>query len=172
MNNGPKALYNGPTTCDITDIKDHVVDLPEGEMQHRRFEKEGIADVLVELAKAKTGALTQAGVAFEVVERIEMRSARLAVIRKKKAEAKKLYEVLDETEANEEDAREGDIALVARTAQTASKHVDPSLAALFEKTMKYYSQIGDKAAATRRRNLKAAAEAAARTADKANADPS
>ncbi|MDC0748970.1 hypothetical protein [Polyangium mundeleinium] len=161
MSNGPKAIYNGPSVCDITDIKDDIIDLPDGEKQHLKFEKDGFEEVLDELLKAKSGALAKAGIAIDVVARIEGRTGRLKVVREKKGIAKKMYEVLDETEAHEEHLREGDIAIVAKTVQTAAKHVDPSVAAPFEKTLKYYSQIGEKAAATRRKNAKAAAEAAA-----------
>ena len=155
MSTGPKAPYNGTLTIDVTALKNDLVDLPAGGTQGLKYEKHGFDEVIVELEKAKTGALANAGIALDIVTRIEDRTAKLAEVRKKKAEAEKLAEVLRETEAELEHAREGDIALVAKGAQTAAQHVDPNLAAHFEKTSKYYSQIGDKAAATRRKNAQA-----------------
>ncbi|MDI1451398.1 hypothetical protein [Polyangium sp. 6x1] len=155
MSIGPKAAYNGTLTIDVSALKNDLVDLPPGGTQNLKHEKPGFDDVLVELQKAKTGALSNAGIALDIVTRIEDRTAKLAEIRQKKAEAEKLAEVLRETEAELEHAREGDVALVAKGVQTAVQHVDAGVAAHFEKTSKYYSQIADKAVATRRKNAEA-----------------
>ncbi len=155
MSIGPKAVYNGPLTIDVSALKEDLVDLAPGGLVGLKHEKPGFDDVFDELQKAKTGALSNAGIASEIVTRIETRTVTLKEVRKKKAEAEKLAEVLRETEAELENAREGDVALVAKGAQTAVQHVDPTIAAHFEKTSKYYSQLADKAVATRRKNADA-----------------
>jgi hypothetical protein len=155
MSIGPKAAYNGSLTIDVSALKEDLVDLPPGGTQGLKHEKPGFDAVIVELQNAKTGALSKAGIALDIVTRIEARTVKLNEIRKKKAEAEKLAEVLRETEAELENAREGDVALVAKGVQTAAQHVDPNLAAHFETTSKYYSQIAEKAAATRRKNAEA-----------------
>lgn len=62
---------------------------------------------------------------------------------------------MNETEADLENAREGDIALVTKAVQTAAQHIDPSVVASFESTLRYYSQNAVKAVATRRKNAEA-----------------
>jgi hypothetical protein len=78
-----------------------------------------------------------------------------------RAEAEKLAEVLRETEIALEHAREGDVAVMAKAIQTTAQHIDATVTGTFENTLHYYSQIGDKAAATRRKNEEAKAETAA-----------
>jgi hypothetical protein len=155
MSTGTKTPYTGPLIVDATAFKDDLVDYAPGAQVGLKHEKPGIDDVLKELAAAKNGALADAGIAPDVVTRIETRTTKLKEIRDRKLDAKKLYEGLSETEAHLENAREGDIAVVARGAQTAAQHLDAGTAAQFEATLKYYSQIADKAVATRKKNAAA-----------------
>lgn len=152
MSAGTKAPYTGALVVDATALKDNLVDLAPDALVGLKHEKPGIAGVLEELDRAKSGALAAAGIALDVVTRIETRTARLADVRAQMSNARKLFEVLTETEADLENAREGDIAIVARGAQTAKQHLDAGTAAHFEATLKYYSQIADKAVATRKKN--------------------
>ncbi|MBK9266636.1 MAG: hypothetical protein IPM54_43475 [Polyangiaceae bacterium] len=152
MSAGTKSPYVGPLVIDVTAHKDHLVDLPPGAQVGLKHEKPGFSEVLIELKEAKNGPLAAAGISTEVVTRIESRTVTLDEIRKHKAAARKLYEVLGETEADLENAREGDIAIIARGAQTAGQHLGAGTKAHFEKTLKYYSQIADKAVATRKKN--------------------
>ncbi len=154
MSAGTKTAYTGPLVVDATTLKDHLVDFAPGAQVGLKHEKPGFNDVLGELQRAKNGALGAAGISAEVVARIETRTITLEAIRNQKEAARKLYEVLGETEADLENAREGDIALIARAAQAAAQHLDAGMAAHFETTLKYYSQIADKAVATRRKHAK------------------
>ncbi len=154
MSAGTKTPYTGTLVVDATALKDDLVDIAPGAQVGLKHEKPGFTEVLGELQRAQNGALGAAGVAPEVVTRIETRTTKLEEIRTKKEAARKLYEVLAETEADFENAREGDIALIARAAQAAVQHLDAGTAAHFETTLKYYSQIADKAVATRRKNAK------------------
>lgn len=158
MSTGTKTPYTGALVVDVTALKDHLVDYAPGAQVGLKHEKPGLDNVLAELERAKGGALSAAGISSEVVTRIETRTMRLAEIRTHITDAKKLYEVLTETEADLENAREGDIAIVARGVQTAAQHLDAGTAAHFESTLKYYSQIADKAVATRRKNAADAEE--------------
>ena len=152
MSSGTKTPYTGPLIVDATAFKDELVDYAPGALVGLKHEKPGLDAVLLELAEAKNGPLAAVGIAVDVVTRIETRTTTLHEIRSHKFAAKKLYEVLAETEADLENAREGDIALVARGVQTAAQHLDAGTAAQFETTLKYYSQIADKAVATRKKN--------------------
>ena len=158
MSAGPKTPYTGALVVDATPLKDNLVDYAPGAQVGLKHEKPGIDDVLEELDRAKSGALAAAGIALDVVTRIETRTTRLAEVRAQISNARKLFEVLTETEADLENAREGDIAIVARGAQTATQHLDAGTAAHFEATLRYYSQIADKAVATRRKNAAEAEE--------------
>ncbi len=146
--------YNGPLTLDLNPVKDDIVDLPPRAMVGLKREKSNFTAALNELVQAKSGLLDKVGIANSTVERIEARTRKLAAIRTQRDIAAKLLEVLDETEAYLEDAREGDIAVVAKAIQAAAKHVDAGALASFEATLAYYSQNADKAVATRRRNAK------------------
>jgi hypothetical protein len=154
MSAGTKTPYTGPLVVDATALKDHLVDYAPGAQVGLKHEKPGFNDVLDELKRAKDGALAAVGIAAEIVTRIENRTMTLEEIRAQKEVARKLYEVLGETEADFENAREGDIALISRAVQAAAQHLDAGTAAHFETTLKYYSQIADKAVATRRKNAK------------------
>jgi hypothetical protein len=154
MSAGTKTPYTGPLVVDATALKDELVDYAPGAQVGLKHEKPGFDQLLSELQQAKNGALAAAGIAIDVVVRIETRTTTLEEIRTKKEAARKLYEVLAETEADLENAREGDIALIARAVQAAVQHLDAGTAAHFEATLKYYSQIADKAVATRRKNAK------------------
>lgn len=152
MSSGAKTAYTGELVVDVTPLKDHLIDYGPQGLVGLKHEKPGIDDVMRELDQAKNGALAALGIALDVVTRIETRTTVLKEVRSKKALAQKLFEVLAESEADLENAREGDIALIARSAQTATQHIDGGTAANFEQTLKYYSQIADKAAATRKKN--------------------
>lgn len=158
MSAGTKSPYTGALVVDATPLKDILVDLAPDGLVGLKHEKPGVDEVLKELDRAKGGALAAAGISLDVVTRIETRTASLADVRAQKINARKLYEVLTETEADLENAREGDIAIVARGAQTARQHLDAGTGAHFEATLKYYSQIADKAVATRRKNAAEAEE--------------
>jgi hypothetical protein len=154
MSTDSEARYNGPLILDVTSLKDDIVDLAPRSMMGLKREKPNFDAAQSELVKAKTGALDKVGIAGSVVDRIVTRTDKLTAIRLRKDIAMKLVEVLEETEAYLEDMREGDIAVVAKAVQTAAKHIDRSVLASFEAMLSYYSQNADKAATTRRKNVK------------------
>lgn len=154
MSRASKGEYLGALTIDLTPIKTDLVDLPPGGTHGLKREKEGAAEMLAELQAAKAQSISKAGITQDTITRIEDITAKLKDIRKAKAEAEKMAEVLKETEAYWEDLREADITLIAKAIQTTAKHTDPGLNATFQSTLHYYSQVGDKAAATRKKNEK------------------
>ncbi len=154
------APYTGPLFIDVQEHEAYLVDLPPGGTQRLKREKDGFEAMFKELADGVPAQGAKAGIAAEIYERFVDRTAKLAKIREKRAMAEKLAEVLRETEIALENAREGDVAVMAKAIQTTARLVDPTVTGTFENTLRYYSQIGDKAAATRRKNEEAKAEAA------------
>ncbi|UQA59496.1 hypothetical protein [Polyangium aurulentum] len=152
------APYTGPLFIDVQEHKPDLVDLPPGGTARLKREKDGFAVMYKELADSVPAQGAKAGIASEIYQRFVDRTATLEKIRQKRAEAEKLAEVLRETEIALENAREGDVAVMAKAIQTTAQHIDPTVTGTFENTLRYYSQIGDKAAATRRKNEEAKAE--------------
>lgn len=168
--NGTK--YAGPLVVDVSPVKDDLVDLAQGEMRGMRAEQEGLDEVLTELSTAVPAHGDDLNVPPQAYKRVLDRTALLATLRAKEIDLEKLLEVVRETRAKTENDREDDIALIAQAAQKAAdKKKDQSLAAPFAKTIKYNSQIADKAAHTRKKNEEAKAEAAKNGAGKKPGDP-
>ena len=82
-----------------------------------------------------------------------------------------VFEVVRESRGRLENNREDDISTIGTQAEEkATKGKKPEFAAHFQQTIEYRSQIADKAAATRKKNEAAEAEAAAEAA-KQNTGP-
>ena len=156
---GPK--YTGTLALDLTDVKDELVDLPPRALQGARAEKEGLAGVLDELATAIPNHGNDAEIHPSVYQRILADTAVIAKLRAHEAALEKLLEVCRETLGMKENNREDDIsAIAAKAEEKADKGKNPGLRAIFEKTIRYKSQLADKAAGTRRKNEQAKTEAA------------
>lgn len=156
---GPK--YTGPTLIDFSDVKDHLVDLAPGAMKGARAEKDGLADVLDELAKVMPDHGDAAEVHPSIYQRVLSATTLVEQLRAHESALAKALEVCRETRAKTENNREDDISAIATKAEEmAEKGNNPGLAAHFEKTIKYKSQIAERAAETRRKNEEAKAAAA------------
>lgn len=154
--------WPGPFQISLDDVKDELVDLPEGAMQGMRSEQDGIDDVVVELEQSIPAVGDAAGVSPKVHQRFKAKTATIEKLRKHEAELAKALEVVRETRAKAEHDRENDISLVVDAVKSNAQRMgDKSLLAAFEKTIQYNSQIAVKAAKTRKRN--AAAKGAAPT---------
>ncbi|UQA61820.1 hypothetical protein [Polyangium aurulentum] len=159
MSDDAVGKYTGPALIDAQPIKDKLVDVKGGDLQGYKREKPGIAEVLEELASAIPSHGDAAGIHPNTYQQIVEATEVLAQIRALKPAAAKLLEILNESEVYYEDLREGQIIRIAKSAiDTARLENKPSLLANFEKTMKYRSQYGEKAAATRRKNEEAKGE--------------
>lgn len=159
--------YTGPAVLELTEVMPILADIPKGRMSALRREKDGIAEVLHELSVAVPAFGEVAGVAPNYAEIVESTS-RLEKLRLLRSRLAKALEVVDESEAVEEHKRETNIACIVDLVRSTARRKDASIAAPFEKTLKYHAQFADKAWKTRRRNAKeAAAQAKAEKAEKA-----
>ena len=151
---GPK--YKGALTIDLSNVKDDLVDLPPGAMRGIRAEQEGIDKVTAELAQSMPAHGDAADIPPQVYQRVLTRTALLTHLRVHEIALEKALEVCRETRAKTENDREDDISVIAQAAQKAAdRQKDPGLAAPFEETIRYNSQIADKGAQTRKKNAEA-----------------
>lgn len=157
---GPR--FTGTILVDLNPLKDDLVDLPPGGLKGTRGEKEGLADVLTELATAMPNHGDEADIHPKTYQRILDETAKIDTLRQHETVLEKLLEVCRETRAMKENNREDDISSIASAAEDkADKGGMPGLRAHFEKTIKYKALFADKAAETRRKNEETAkAEAA------------
>lgn len=152
--------YTGPLVIDLNDVKDVLVDIPPGGLQGLRNEQPGIEAVLVELAHALPQYADAAEVHGAFHTRIMQSSANIDKLAEHEIILAKQLEVVRETKAQLINNREYDIGSVAtKVAESATRQKKPELMALFEKTLRYRSQVGIKAMATRKKKAKAEASA-------------
>lgn len=156
---GPK--YLGPHVLDLSDVKSDLVDLPPGATRGIRSEQPNMDKVIAELAKVMPAAGDAAEIAPQVYQRFAARVDLIAKLRAHVLTQAKLYEVTLETLAKAENDQEDDLSIIARAAQDAARRKkDAGITAPFEETIKYNSQIAEKAVQTRKKNAEAKAEAA------------
>lgn len=159
--------YTGPAVLELTDVMPILADIPKGSLSALRREKDGIAEVLHELSMAVPAFGEVAGVASNYAEIVESTS-RIEKLRVLRSRLAKALEVVDESEAVEEHKRETSIACIVDIVRSTARRKDASIAAPFEKTLKYHGQFADKAWKTRRRKAKeAAAQVQAEKAEQA-----
>jgi predicted house-cleaning noncanonical NTP pyrophosphatase (MazG superfamily) len=139
-------------------VKDLLHDLPPQARRKLKKEKPGFGVVLDELRMALPKHGKTLGLSADLLQKIEEETANIAKLEAARSELAKLLEVVEESIALQEDEREQDITTVAEGAKKAAQRKDPSIAAPFEKTMKYHSQVADKAVATRRKNAEGAVD--------------
>ncbi|UQA62791.1 hypothetical protein [Polyangium aurulentum] len=159
MTNDACAPYMGPALIDVTKISSKLVDITNGNLQGFQRQKPGIDDVLNELSKAIPQYGENLGIHLSMLQKVSEKTELLAEIRSLKRDVLKLAEVLEESEIFYEDAREADISRIGGFVDATIRHGDPSVQAAFNQTLKYRSQYAEKAAATRRKNKLAEAEA-------------
>jgi hypothetical protein len=159
--------YTGPTKADLDPILDIVIDLPKNGKKGLRREQPGIAEVLAELATAVTVHGGEAGITTDMYARVTKPTENLEKIRAMRLIVDKIAEVLDESEVYNEHLREEGLSVVCKAIRANAQSLGPSITAPFQKTLKYNSQVADKAVRTRAKN---AAEAEAEGAEAADAD--
>lgn len=153
--------YTGQTTCDLADVKDALVDLAPGALVRSRHEQDGIAAVLVELARVMPAHGTEAEIRAGVYDRVVLATSQLEKLRNHELILEKMLEVVRETKGMLTNNREHDLrTIAARAMETATRQEKPELLALFEKTIAYRSQSAMKAVATRKKNLASVPEPA------------
>jgi hypothetical protein len=138
---------------DARPCAEYLIDLAPGERQGLRVALDGFLEAAAEVVDNQSHYGDRAGISekdFETfsiaVERKDQIQARLRV-------ARKLVEVLEESEAVHDDSAQRQIFGFAQVIEARAKaYGDPELLARYEKTRAYRSAVGIKAAKTRRRN--------------------
>jgi hypothetical protein len=143
--------YTCPGAIDLSKIQDKLRKLETDDKQGYCREKPGLLAVIDELpdaiAKYSEPAKIHMGIYLGFLEKTEI----INNIRAIKPVVAKLHEALEESELFYEDAREADIARIAKDVLDAVAQC-PDILAAFEDTLKYRSQYAEKAVATRRKN--------------------
>ena len=148
----PKTPFTGKLLIDATSSSSLIFDLAPGATRSLKREQDGIEGVLIELPTALTQHAKALNVANDAIVQFDVATTNINVLRALLADAEKLVEVLRESVAFHEDAREADFSMLADIVKSAAARKDPAIAAAFEKLLKYVAQVGVKAAATRRKN--------------------
>jgi len=145
--------YTGHTTCNLDDVKDILVDLPPGGLRGARVDREGIAAVIGELAQVMPIHGDDAEIHAALHTRIVDATNHIEKLRAKERALEKMLEVVRETRGKMVNNREDDISAIgAKAEETAWRQKKPQLLALFEKTIRYRSELGRKALKTRKKN--------------------
>jgi len=153
-----QQVYTGPFSISLDpELVGKIYDLAPGGKQRLRREKEGIEEVVEELAKNVPSKGADAGISAEVYGRFVDSTDALARIRAAKLVVAKLAEVLDESEAQHEHERETWIGMMVDSVKSTARRVDATIAAPFAKTLEYNARPGVKANKTRRKNAEAEA---------------
>ncbi|MBL9004141.1 MAG: hypothetical protein JNJ46_07845 [Myxococcales bacterium] len=153
MPKDPKNPSIGDLSIDCTSLADIIVDLPPGAMLGLRQEREGMTEVLTEVANNQKTHGLRAGIADAEAAALAERTAQLVEVRKYLGPARKLVELLEETEAKLDHDRHQHISNMAVSVEQRAKmagHAD--LLALYRATRSYRSAPGVKAARTRAKN--------------------
>jgi hypothetical protein len=154
--------FTGVVKVDATAVAPLLVDLSQGSMKGLRTAGAGIADVLAELAAAMPGDGAAAGISPATYQAVVTNTANIAQLEPLQQQVQKLAEVLTETLALQQNAREQALGQIADAIHSAEKRTkSKGVAAPFQKTLAYTSASGVKAAKTREENKAAKAAAAA-----------
>jgi hypothetical protein len=148
---GPK--YPGPYAIDLTPLQPHLVDLAPNAMQGARGVQPNIEGVLEELATAIPQYADELEVHPDIYPRIVAATAVIPELMTRVKQLEKLLEVAKESLVRAINNREEDISDIgARAADKGTRGKKSELLVHFEKTIKYRSQIAEKAAKTRKKN--------------------
>jgi hypothetical protein len=154
----------GELAVDATDLEPDLVDLPERGRVGMQREQPGcnVAEAEVEANHEKFGE--RAGVTSLTVQEMRASRQRLTRIRERLHAARKLVEILEESEAFHDDRLQRLLYTVANTVEMHAKALgDPELLARYEQTRAYRSAVAKKGVRTRLRNQQAAVAASTDT---------
>lgn len=154
---GPK--YPGPYVIDLTLVKDHLVDLAPNAMQGARGEQPNIDGVLEELSTAIPQYANDLEIHPDIYPRVVAANAAIPALTANVKQLEKLLEVAKESLVRLVNNREEDIAdIAARAVDKGTRGKKSELLVHFERTIKYRSQIAEKAAKTRKKNAEGETE--------------
>jgi hypothetical protein len=153
MANDPRKPMYGELHVDATDLVDDTVDLHERARLGMRRAQPGYELAEAEIVANQPTLGERAGITTLTVQEIVDSSARIVRIRERLHAARKLVEILEESEAFHDDKRQRLVYGAADSVETQAKaRGDHELLAKYERTRSYRSAIGKKAARTRQRN--------------------
>ncbi len=148
---GPK--YTGPYVFDLTPFQAHLVDLAPNAMQGARGVQPNIEGVLEELATAIPQYANELEVHPDIHPRVVTATAAIPDLMLQVEQMEKALQVAKESLVRLINNREEDISDIgARAADKGTRGKKSELLVHFEKTIKYRSQIAEKAAKTRKKN--------------------
>ncbi len=158
---GPK--YTGTLKVDLTPLQDDLQDIAPGGLKGARAAKEGIQDVLLELAHAMPAYGDAAEIHAATYQRVVHATKGIEALTENEIVLIKLLEVCRESRTRLVNNREEDLSSIAKQAEEkGEKGKQPEFLAHFQKTITYKSLFADKAVGTRQKNeaIKAENEAA------------
>lgn len=148
---GPK--YPGPYLFDLTPLQAHLVDLAPNAMQGARGVQPNIEGVLEELASAIPKYANDLEIHPDIHNRIVAATAAIPDLTTHVKQLEKALEIAKESLVRLVNNREEDISdIAARAADKGTRGKKGELLVHFERTIKYRSQIAEKAAKTRKKN--------------------
>jgi len=156
MSDEPKRPERGALMVDATPVAPYAVDLSVGDKKGYRREKSGFSDAADEARSNQKNFGARAGIVQTDLERLDLLTARIAETRSYLGPARKMVEILEETEAAHDEERHALISTMATTIETRAKLPgNEDLLARYEALRKYRSATALKGAKTRRRNAQA-----------------
>jgi hypothetical protein len=138
---------------DARPCADYVFDLEQGERQGLRVALEGFSESAAEVIDNQPLYGERAGISEKDFQAFATTVERRDELRKHVRVARKLLEVLEESEAVHDDQAQRQIFGFAQIVEARARaYGDPEILARYAQTRAYRSAVGVKAAKTRRRN--------------------
>ena len=157
MAKDPKNPQPGELSIDASEVQGFVVDLATGELRGVRREQGGYGAVVQELLSNQATVGSRAGVMKEDLQKLQRCDERIAIVRRYLGPARKLAEMLTETEAVLDEERHQIISTIAASVDQRSRQKDNGdLKGKYEKTRAYRSASAKKGQKTKRKNEQAA----------------
>ena len=156
MSDEPKRPERGALMVDATAVAPYAVDLAVGDQKGFRREQPGLPDVLDEIRSNQKDFGARAGIAQADVDRLDLLTGRVNETRGFLGPTRKMVEILEETEASQDDERHGLMSTMATTIEARAKLPgNEDLLARYETLRRYRSASAVKGVKTKRKNAQA-----------------
>jgi hypothetical protein len=141
---------------DATRVAPYAVDLSVGDQKGFRREQDGFSDAVDEIRSNQKEFGARAGIVQADLDRLELLTAQVNETRGFLGPARKMVEILEETEASRDDERHGLMSTMAGTIELRAKLPgNEDLLARYETLRKYRSASAIKGVKTKRKNAQA-----------------
>jgi hypothetical protein len=156
MSDDPTKPERGALRVDATPVEPYAVDLAVGDLKGIRREKTGFVDASDEIRSNQRNLGARAGVVQTDVDRLDLLTARIEEVRTYLGPARKMVEILEETEASLDEERHAIISIIATTVERrATLSGNEDLLARYEKVRNYRSASAIKGVKTKRKRAQA-----------------